>query len=308
MPSCLTTELPFRIVGGLSSGGVYALIAIGYTLVYGVLQLINFAHSEVFMSGILAGALFLGAFIPHGATSTGQGALLLVAAVIPAMLTSGLLAVAIERVAYRPLRRRGAPRLAYLISAIGMSLFLQYTTQVWRGVNPEEVPATVHPTAWLHVAGVSVFNTDVIIIVTSLVMVFALEGFVRRTRTGRALRAVAQDAEAAALMGVNIDRIIMITFFIGGLLAGVAGLLFGMNFGRTQWNIGFIPGIKAFTAAVLGGIGSIRGALVGGLILGLMENISAGCFGTQWRDVVAFVLLVGVLMFRPTGIFGEKTV
>ncbi len=303
MPSCLTSELPFRIVGGLSSGGVYALIAIGYTLVYGVLQLINFAHSEVFMSGILAGALFLGAFPPHT-----LGPLLLVTAVIPAMLTSGILAVSIERVAYRPLRKRGAPRLAYLISAIGMSLFLQYTTQVWRGVNPEEFPATIKPTAWLHVGGVSVFNTDVIIIVTSLAMVFALETFIRRTKTGRALRAVAQDAEAAALMGVNIDRIIMVTFFIGGLLAGVAGVLFGMNFGRTQWNIGFIPGIKAFTAAVLGGIGSIRGALVGGLVLGLMENVSAGCFGTQWRDVVAFVLLVGVLMLRPTGIFGEKTV
>ena len=303
MPSCLTTELPFRIVGGLSSGGVYALIAIGYTLVYGVLQLINFAHSEVFMSGILASSLFLGALPAHD-----LGPMFLIVAAIPAMLTSGILAVAIERVAYRPLRKRGAPRLAYLISAIGMSLFLQYTTQVWRGVNPEDVPSTITPTPWLHIAGVSVFNTDIIIIVTSLLMVFALESFVRRTKTGRALRAVAQDAEAAALMGVNIDRVVMATFFIGGILAGAAGLLFGMNFGRTQWNIGFIPGIKAFTAAVLGGIGSIRGALVGGLVLGLMENISAGCFGTQWRDVVAFVLLVGVLMLRPTGIFGEKTV
>src|SRR5438874_11921740 len=160
MPSCLTSELPFRIVGGLSSGGVYALIAIGYTLVYGVLQLINFAHSEVFMSGILAGSLFLAAFIPNGATSSGQGALLLVAAIIPAMLTSGLLAVTIERVAYRPLRRRGAPRLAYLISAIGMSLFLQYLVQVWRGVNPEDFPQTIKPAAWLHLGNVSVFNTD----------------------------------------------------------------------------------------------------------------------------------------------------
>jgi branched-chain amino acid transport system permease protein len=307
MPACLTSELPFRIVGGLSSGGVYALIAIGYTLVYGVLQLINFAHSEVFMSGILAGSLFLAAIVPHGAASSGQGALLLVAAVIPAMLTSGLLAVTVERIAYRPLRKRGAPRLAYLISAIGMSLFLQYTVQVWRGVNPEDFPSTIKPAAWLHLGGVSVFNTDIIIIVAALAMVFILEAFVRRTKTGRALRAVAQDAEAAALMGVNIDRIIMITFFIGGALAGGAGLLFGMNFGRTQWNIGFLPGIKAFTAAVLGGIGSIRGALVGGLLLGLMENVSAGCFGTQWRVVVAFVLLVGVLMLRPTGIFGEKT-
>lgn len=307
MPSCLTSELPFRIMGGLSSGGVYALIAIGYTLVYGVLQLINFAHSEVFMTGILAGALFLGIFIPGGTTNSAHGALLLVAAIIPAMLASGVLAVTIERIAYRPLRRRGAPRLAYLISAIGMSLFLQYTVQVWRGVNPEAFPATISPVVWLRLGNVSVFNKDVIIIVAALAMVVALEGFVRRTKTGRALRATAQDAEAAALMGVNIDRIITVTFFIGGLLAGAAGLLFGMNFGRTQWNIGFLPGIKAFTAAVLGGIGSIRGALVGGLLLGVMENISAGCVGAQWRDVVAFLLLVAVLMLRPTGIFGEKT-
>jgi branched-chain amino acid transport system permease protein len=138
-------------------------------------------------------------------------------------------------------------------------------------------------------------------------MVVALEAFIRRTRTGRALRATAQDPEAAALMGVNIDRIVVVTFFLGGILAGAAGLLFGMAFGRTQWNIGFLPGIKAFTAAVMGGIGSIRGALVGGLALGLMENISAGCFGTHWRDVVAFVLLVGVLMVRPSGLFGDRT-
>lgn len=307
MVDCLTTELPFRLVGGLSTGGVYALIAIGYTLVYGVLQLINFAHSEVFMSGVLAGALVLGALAPDGASTQAEGALFLVLALVPAMLVSGMLAVGVERVAYRPLRKRGAPRLAYLISAIGMSLFLSYAVQVWRGVNPEGYPRTLRAQAVLQIGNVRVFNRDLIIIVSAIAMVVALEAFVRRTRTGRALRATAQDPEAAALMGVNIDRIVTVTFFIGGLLAGAAGLLFGMAFGRTQWNIGFLPGIKAFTAAVLGGIGSIRGALAGGLILGLMENISAGCFGTQWRDVVAFVLLVGVLMVRPTGIFGERT-
>ena len=307
MADCLTGELAFRLVGGLSTGGVYALIAIGYTLVYGVLQLINFAHSEVFMSGVLAGAIVLGALAPDGASSQAQGVLFLIMALVPAMLVSGMLAVAVERVAYRPLRKRGAPRLAYLISAIGMSLFLSYTVQVWRGVNPESYPTTLRAQAVLQIGDVRVFNRDLIIIVSAIAMVVALEAFVRRTRTGRALRATAQDPEAAALMGVNIDRIVTITFFIGGLLAGAAGLLFGMAFGRSQWNIGFLPGIKAFTAAVLGGIGSIRGALAGGLLLGVMENISAGCFGTQWRDVVAFVLLVGVLMLRPTGIFGDRT-
>jgi branched-chain amino acid transport system permease protein len=307
MVDCLTSELPFRLAGGLSTGGVYALIAIGYTLVYGVLQLINFAHSEVFMSGVLGGALILGVLLPNGAASQGQGALFLALTLVPAMLISGALAVAVERVAYRPLRKRGAPRLAYLISAIGMSLFLSYAVQVWRGVNPEGYPRTLRAQAVLQIGNVRVFNRDLIIIVAAIAMVVALEAFIRRTRTGRALRATAQDPEAAALMGVNIDRIVTVTFFIGGLLAGAAGLLFGMAFGRTQWNIGFLPGIKAFTAAVLGGIGSIRGALAGGLLLGLMENISAGCFGTQWRDVVAFVLLVGVLMLRPTGIFGDRT-
>ncbi|HYZ92594.1 MAG TPA: branched-chain amino acid ABC transporter permease [Actinomycetota bacterium] len=307
MVDCLTTELPFRLVGGLSTGGVYALIAIGYTLVYGVLQLINFAHSEVFMSGVLAGALILGAVAPDGATSQAEGALFLAISLVPAMLVSGSLAVAVERVAYRPLRKRGAPRLAYLISAIGMSLFLSYAVQVWRGVNPEAYPRTLRAQAVLQIGDVRIFNRDLIIVVSAAVMVIALEMFVRRTRTGRALRATAQDPEAAALMGVNIDRIVTVTFFIGGLLAGAAGLLFGMAFGRSQWNIGFLPGIKAFTAAVLGGIGSIRGALAGGLILGVMENVSAGCFGTQWRDVVAFILLVGVLMVRPTGIFGDRT-
>jgi branched-chain amino acid transport system permease protein len=307
MVDCLTSELPFRLAGGLSTGGVYALIAIGYTLVYGVLQLINFAHSEVFMSGVLGGALILGLLLPNGATSQGQGVLFLAITLVPAMLISGSLAVAVERVAYRPLRKRGAPRLAYLISAIGMSLFLSYAVQVWRGVNPEGYPRTLRAQAVLQIGNVRVFNRDLIIIIAAIAMVVALEAFIRRTRTGRALRATAQDPEAAALMGVNIDRIVTVTFFIGGLLAGAAGLLFGMAFGRTQWNIGFLPGIKAFTAAVLGGIGSIRGALAGGLLLGLMENISAGCFGTQWRDVVAFVLLVGVLMLRPTGIFGDRT-
>jgi branched-chain amino acid transport system permease protein len=306
MVDCLTSELPFRLTGGLSTGGVYALIAIGYTLVYGVLQLINFAHSEVFMSGVLAGSILLGALLPHGAASQGQGALFLVLTLIPVMLVSGSLAVGVERIAYRPLRRRGAPRLAYLISAIGMSLFLSYAVQVWRGVNPEGYPVTLRAVAVLQIGNVRVFNRDLVIIVAALAMVVSLELFVRRTRTGRALRATAQDPEAAALMGVDIDRIVSVTFFIGGLLAGAAGLLFGMAFGRTQWNIGFLPGIKAFTAAVLGGIGSIRGALAGGMLLGLMENVSAGCFGTQWRDVVAFVLLVVVLMIRPTGIFGER--
>jgi branched-chain amino acid transport system permease protein len=223
------------------------------------------------------------------------------------MIASGLVAVGVERIAYRPLRRRGAPRLAYLISAIGMSFFLSNLVLVWRGRDPEGYPATLTPRAVFRIGRVTVINKDLIVISVALVMMVALERFVRLTRTGRAIRAVSQDAETAALMGVSIDRIVTITFLLGGLLAGAAGVLFGYSFGRTRFDIGFLPGIKAFTAAVLGGIGSIQGALAGGLLLGVIENVGAGCFGTQWRDVIAFVVLVGVLMFRPTGIFGEKT-
>ena len=308
MVDCLTTELPFRLVGGLSTGGIYALVAIGYTLVYGVLQLINFAHSEVFMGGSLVGFIFLNALVPDGSASNDlAGAAYLAAALIPGMIASGLVAVGVERIAYRPLRRRGAPRLAYLISAIGMSFFLSNLVLVWRGREPEGYPATLTPRRVFQVGRVVVVNKDLIVIGVAIVMMIALERFVRLTRTGRAIRAVSQDAETAALMGVSIDRVVTITFLLGGLLAGAAGVLFGYSFGRTRFDIGFLPGIKAFTAAVLGGIGSIRGALAGGLLLGVIENIGAGCFGTQWRDVIAFVVLVGVLMFRPTGIFGEKT-
>ena len=283
-------------------------MALGYTLVYGVLQLINFAHSEVFMAGSLAGFLFLRAVVPDaGVGNEATGALVLAAALIPGMIVSGLIAVGIERVAYRPLRRRGAPRLAYLISAIGMSFFLSSLVLVWRGRDPEGYPGTLTPRRVFDLGRVVVINKDLIVIGVAIVMMVALDRFVRTTRTGRAIRAVSQDAETAALMGVSIDRVVTITFLLGGLLAGAAGVLFGYSFGRTRFDIGFLPGIKAFTAAVLGGIGSIRGALAGGLLLGVIENVGAGCFGTQWRDVIAFVVLVGVLMFRPTGIFGEKT-
>jgi branched-chain amino acid transport system permease protein len=186
-----------------------------------------------------------------------------------------------------------------------MSLALQNAALLWRGRSPETFPETIPTRPAFTVGNVVVINKDIVILVVALAMMVALDRFVRTTRTGRGIRAVAQDAETATLMGVDIDKVITATFLIGGILGGVGGALFGYAFGRTRFDIGFIPGIKAFTAAVLGGIGSIRGALAGGLLLGLLENVSAGCFGTQWRDVVAFVILVGVLMFRPTGLFGE---
>jgi branched-chain amino acid transport system permease protein len=316
----LTSDLPFRLAGGLSTGAVYAMIALGYTLVYGVLQLINFAHSEVFMLGSLGAFLTVSALLPDGgATTQMQGAMILLAAAVPAVVLGGLTAVALERVAYRPLRRRNAPRLAYLISAIGASLFLSNTIRIWRGPNFETLPRTIRAKIVLDldntfftdilpesVQRVKIQNRDIIVFVLAMLTMVAVDQFINRSKTGRAIRAVAQDSETAGLMGVNINRVITVTFLIGGLLAGAAGLLFAWSFGVTRFQIGFLPGIKAFTAAVLGGIGNIRGALMGGLLLGVFENVAAGCFGVQWRDVVAFLILVLVLFFRPTGLLGDK--
>jgi branched-chain amino acid transport system permease protein len=302
MPDCLGSQLQFRLVGGLSSGSIYAMIALGYTLVYGVLQLINFAHSEVFMSGILAGFLFLNLFAGADAAANPW---LVIVAFIPAMLAAGVVAVALERLAYRPLRRRGAPRLAYLISAIGASFFLSNLVLVWRGRANESFPETINPRPLFNIGSVPIGAADLIVLVVMIVMLVGLDLFVRRSRMGRGIRAVAQDVETAGIMGVDINQVVTVTFLIGGMLAGAAGLLYGLKFSVVRFDIGFLPGIKAFTAAVLGGIGNIRGAMVGGLALGLMESIGAGCFGTQWQDVIAFGVLVAVLMFRPTGILGE---
>lgn len=320
MPDCLSSELPFRLAGGLSTGSIYALVALGYTLVYGVLHLINFAHSEVFMLGSLAGFLTINALAPGGAQTQAAGALILAAAFIPAALAGGLAAVGVERVAYRPLRKRGAPPLAYLISAIGASLFLSESVRIWRGPNSETFPVSVSSQVALDlgktffsgilpdsVQRVRVQNRDLIVFLVAMAAMVAVDMFINRSRTGRGIRAVAQDPATAGLMGVDINRVITRTFAIGGLLGGVGGLLFGWSFGVTRFEIGFTQGIKAFTAAVLGGIGNIRGAAAGGLLLGVFENVAAGCFGTQWRDVVAFGILVAVLMFKPTGLFGERS-
>jgi branched-chain amino acid transport system permease protein len=254
------------------------------------------------MGGSLAGLLTIEALTHHGATA---GSAPFYIALVPGMFAGGLVAVSLERFAYRPLRRRGAARLSYLISAIGASLLLQNVVLLWRGNAYENYPNTINAAPVFSVGNVQIFNTDIIVFVSMIVMLVVLDRFVKLTRTGKGIRAVAQDVETASLMGVNIDRVITATFLLGGILAGAAGVLYGMYFGRTRFDLGFIPGIKAFTAAVLGGIGNIRGALLGGLALGVIENVGAGCFGNQWKDVIAFVVLVLVLMFRPTGLLGE---
>jgi branched-chain amino acid transport system permease protein len=304
-------------VDGLSLGAIYALVALGYTMVYGVLRLINFAHSEIFMIGTVA-ALFtlttIGVSAPLGGLGL-IGMLLLLAGV--GMVVSGASAVALEYVAYRPLRKHGASRLAALISAIGASLFLQqlfalvvipraFDKPQEGGRLPVQAPEWVQRSDVISIGDFVVRNDKLLIVIGAVLMMVALDQFVRRTKLGRGIRATAQDPETAVLMGVNIDRIVTATFAIGGAMAGVAAALYLMRFEETNYFVGFLLGIKAFTAAVLGGIGNLRGALVGGLVLGLIEMYGSAMFGSKWQHVVAFSVLVLVLMFRPTGILGES--
>jgi len=303
-------------IDGLAFGSIYALIALGYTMVYGVLRLINFAHSEIFMIGTF-GALFVPKALGIDSTLTGfalVGALLLMVAA--AMAASGGAAIALEFIAYRPLRRRGASRLAALISAIGASLFLQelFALFVIPRVfdRPQGGRVLVGLTRFMErkemfkIAGHTVRQDQVLVIVAAIAMMLLLNALVNRTRVGRGIRATAQNPEAAVLMGVDIDTIVRITFLVGGAMAGVAGALYLIAYEQTNFFVGFIFGIKAFTAAVLGGIGNLRGALLGGILMGLVENYGAIFLGGQWKDVISFVILILVLMFRPSGILGES--
>lgn len=296
---------------GLTFGAIYALIAIGYTLVYGVLQLINFAHSEVFITGAyalvftLTGLGFSGS--PPGLSA---GALIadLIVAMLAAMLASGVVAVVLERVAYRPLRNRGAPRLAFLITAIGVSFTIQYLFFIWRGASAEPAVIMFVPTPVFEVFGATITDQQLIIVFAAIVLMVLTDMFVNRTRFGRGVRAVAQDPDTATLMGVNKERVILLTFLLGGVLAGAAALFYVMKVpSGVVFYGGFVLGIKAFAAAVLGGIGNIRGAVLGGLLIGVVGNYGQTLLGNaQWSDVIAFVVLVVVLMFRPTGILGES--
>ncbi|RKN50707.1 branched-chain amino acid ABC transporter permease [Micromonospora endolithica] len=307
-------------VDGLSKGAIYALIALGYTLVYGVLRLINFAHSEVFMVGTFAVLGLWTAFGVENNPPIGQAILFLVLGLIVAAIASGGTALAIERIAYRPLRRKNAPPLIFLITAIGVSLVLVEVfglllPRLLGGAVPSMfsreriilgMPTILEQKTVIEIAGIEINNIQLIVFVSVLAMMAALDWFINRTRYGRGVRAVAQNPETAALMGVNQERVIMLIFVLGGIMAGAAALLWSMRFGITQSSIGFVLGLKAFTAAVLGGIGNLRGALVGGLFLGLVEVYGATLFSSEWEDVIAFVVLVVVLMFRPTGLLGES--
>jgi branched-chain amino acid transport system permease protein len=313
--------LPQVLINGITIGFVYATIALGYTMVYGVLEFINFSHSEIFMVGGIVGVELIAYFDHTGALATMNQYVVIILAVILGMIVAGSLAVTVERIAYKPLR--GAPRLVPLISAIGMSFFLQdavrlilsLTTGEFNVILPNfgtfdefmvlAVPGMVDP--------LRIQIKSVLLVVVTVVMLVGLNFLVNGTKIGKAIRAVAQDRPSASLMGINVNMIISITFLIGGALGGAAGVLFAIKATRLDPFIGFFPGLKAFTAAVLGGIGNLTGALLGGLILGLLESFGAsylsiftnGAFGAEYKDILAFGVLIIMLIIRPSGLLGQ---
>ena len=307
---------PQVFIDGLILGFMYALIALGYTMVYGVLQFINFAHSEIFIVGGFVGVEILLSLKSAGILDRAPWVLVLLLVLVAGMVASGLLAYTVERVAYRPLRH--APRLIPLISAIGVSFFLQDAIRlfesVWRNAFNLVYPTMdVLNERFEITATLDVSVKSLVVIAAALAMLWALHVLVNRTKIGTAIRAVAEDQAAASLMGINVNRIISITFVIGGAMGGAAGVLFGVQYGLINPYTGFIPGLKAFTAAVLGGIGNIPGAMLGGLVLGLLEAFAAsylslltgGAFGAEYKDIVAFSILILILIFRPKGLLGE---
>jgi branched-chain amino acid transport system permease protein len=289
-----------QLINGLTLGSLYALIALGYTMVYGVLLMINFAHSEILMAGAFASCLLLqSSWLQHN-----DPGIALLVALAGGLLVSAVLAILMERLAYRPLRRAG--RLTPLISAIGVSIFLQNAAFLFISDQSVAFPQVfaVRHFEWF---GAKINSLQLVILFVAVALMLGLHFFVNRTRLGTAIRAVAQDAPTASLMGIPVNGIIALTFLIGGALGGVAGALNGMYYGTIKYNMGFVPGLKAFTAAVVGGVGNIPGAMWGGLILGIVESLAAGLIphGADWKDVIAFTILIVVLLFRPQGLFGR---
>ena len=296
----------FNVVEGLSNGAIWALIAIGYTLVYGIIELINFAHGDVFTMGSFTGASIwaaLGLTLATGPLGVVFG---LALTLVLTMLITGSLNVLIERVAYKPLRN--APKLAPLITAIGFSFVLQNVGLLWQGGNPVAVTDLINSGHTLfHISGVQIHNRDVLAIGMMVPLVMALNWFVNRTAAGRAMRATAQDPEAARLMGINVNNTISLTFMLGGMLAGAAGIIYALYDANMWYFQGFQAGLYAFTAAVMGGIGNIRGAVLGGLIIGIVQQLSDYRLGTEWTEAVIFIYLILVMVLRPRGLLGEET-
>ena len=304
-----------QLLIGITNGAIIALIALGYTLVYGIVELINFAHGDNFMIGSFVGVtvlsgtfLGLGFFAPiDSGSGTGIRIIGVLLALVVAMLVCGLINVGIERVAYKPLRN--SPRLAVLITAIGMSFILQNVGLVWKGSFQISFPSLIsNSNALAGITDAVAYRwKDLFVVLVTIPLLVGLSYFIRSTRQGKAMRAVAQDKEAAAMMGINVNRTISVAFLLGGILAGASGVMFGLFNGTTVFDVGFRQGLFAFTAAVLGGIGNLAGAVVGGVLIGVIGSMSDQYVGVRWTDIVIFTVLILVLVFRPRGLLGDRS-
>jgi branched-chain amino acid transport system permease protein len=290
-----------QLTNGLAVGGIYALIALGYTMVYGVLKLINFAHGDLFTIGAYLGLTLLTATGLTDKIGPLAGALVLAVMVMGLV---GVIGIILERTAYRPLRE--SPRLSAVVSALGASIFFQNMVMLIYGARFRVYPQDILPKIVVNLFGLPVPLMRIIILLASVVMMILLYLFIQKTKVGTAIRAAAIDQGAARLMGINVDRVIMIVFFIGPALGGAAGLMVGLYYGQIKFTMGWIYGLKAFTAAILGGIGNIPGAMVGGLLLGVIEALGAAYISIAWKDAIAFCVLILILIVRPTGLLGER--
>lgn len=299
------TEFIQQVFNGLSLGSIYALIALGYTMIYGILRFINFAHGDVFMvgafSGYYLGIVFAFATV-SGIASIGMALLIM----LGAMIVTGALGFTIEKLVYKPLRK--SPKLTILITAIGVSLFLEYGGQLVFGADPKSFPSLLENKPLINLSGAVIGSNPVVVLVTAGILMLVLRLIVMKTKIGTAMRAVSYNPTAASLMGININAVISFTFIIGSSLAGAAGILYGLNYPSIDPLMGILPGLKAFVAAVLGGIGNIPGAALGGMIIGLLETFVTGYISPTYRDAIAFGILILILLFKPTGLLGKKEI
>ena len=290
-----------QLTNGLAVGGIYALIALGYTMVYGVLKLINFAHGDLFTIGAYLGLTLLTSMSLTDRLGPTFGVLMLA---IMVMMLVGLVGILLDQAAYKPLRT--SPRLSAVVSALGASIFFQNTIMLIYGARFHVYPQDILPKMVINLFGMPVPLVRILILLTSVVMMVALYAFIQKTKVGAAIRAAAEDQGAARLMGIDVNGVIMIVFFIGPALGGAAGLMVGLYYGQVNFTMGWIYGLKAFTAAILGGIGNIPGAMVGGILLGVIEALGAAYISIAWKDAIAFLVLILILIVRPTGLLGER--
>jgi branched-chain amino acid transport system permease protein len=299
------TEFIQQLFNGLSLGSIYALIALGYTMIYGILRFINFAHGDVFMIGAFSG-YYLAILFGFSTSSSDISLIYGVVILLLSMIICAALGFTIEKLAYKPLR--SSPKLTILITAIGVSLFLEYTGQLLFGADPKSFPTLIENKPVLEAGGAVIFSNPLVVLVTAVVLMIILRIIVMKTKMGTAMRAVSYNTTAASLMGININQVISFTFIIGSALAAAAGILFGLNYPKIDPLIGILYGLKAFVAAVLGGIGNIAGAALGGMIIGLVETFVSGYISSTYRDAIAFGILIIILLFKPTGLLGKKEI